>query len=163
MTEETLQFKCITDLREIISKLDGYYARPTVRDQHPTLYESREDGRYKTIMGIRVCDYKLSADGSWALADDQMGLSFSSSWQHLKGAYKMMSRGAGKPVDVYWVISKADIPTGMAFVPDRRPSKSAKGHYLLAIIEDMKISTLVEKLKWVADRMSVIKAGGKFL
>lgn len=156
--EETYQFKCLTDLREIIEQLDGYYARPTPRGSHPTIYPNRDDGPYKTVMGIRVCDYKLSPDGKWALPDEQMGLSFSSTWQHLKGAHKMVSRIAGKPVDVYWVLSAADIPAGMSFQPDRRPSKSAKGHYLLTVNEKMKTSSLVAKLKWVADRMSVIRS-----
>ena len=75
----------------------------------------------------------------------------------------MVAKISGKPVDVYWVLSGADIPSGMAFVPDRRPSKSAKGHYLLTVTEKMKISSLVEKLKWVADRMSVIRSAEKAL
>jgi hypothetical protein len=161
--DDTQQFKCLTDLREIITQLDGYYARPSVRDQHPTLYPDRTDGPYKTIMGIRVCDYKLSIDGKWVLPDNQMGLSFSSTWQHLKGAYKMMSRVAGKQVDVYWVLSGADIPEGMSFQPDLRPSKSAKGHYLLTVTRKMRTSSLVIKLKWVAHRMSIIRGAGKVL
>ena len=75
----------------------------------------------------------------------------------------MVSRIAGKPVDVYWVLSGADIPIGMSFQPDKRPSKSAKGHYLLTVTEEMKISTLVAKLKWLADRMSVIRSAEKAL
>ena len=76
MGEELHQFKCLTDLKEIIGQLDGYYARPTERGQHPTLYPSRDDGPYRAVMGIRVCDYTLSVDGNWVLPDDQMGLSF---------------------------------------------------------------------------------------
>ena len=100
--EELYQFKCLTDLREIINQLDGYYARPTESGAHPTLYADRAEGPYRTVMGIRVCDYKLSIDGKWVLPDDQMGLSFSSTWQHLKSAYKMVSRvSGGKQVDVF--------------------------------------------------------------
>jgi hypothetical protein len=161
--DEIQQFKCLTDLREVISQLGGYYARPVPRGDHPTIYSNRDDGPYKTVMGIRVCDYKLSPDGQWALPDDQMGLSFSATWQHLKSAHKMVSRVAGKPVDVFWVLSGADVPSGMAFQPDKRPSKSAKGHYLLTVSEKMKTSSLVEKLKWVADRMSVIRSAEKVL
>lgn len=29
--DEIQQFKCLTDLREVISQLDGYYARPVPR------------------------------------------------------------------------------------------------------------------------------------
>ena len=72
----------------------------------------------------------------------------------------MVSRVAGKNVDVYWVLSRADIPSGLSFQPDRRASKSAKGHYLLTVNERMKVSSLVEKLKWIADRMSIIKDAG---
>ncbi|WP_444935133.1 hypothetical protein [Microbulbifer sp. JTAC008] len=161
--EEIKQFKCLTDLRDIINQLDGFYARPTVRGQLPTLYPEVSDGRYRTVCGVRVCDYTLSEDGQWVFPDDQMGLSFSASWQHLKSAYKMVSRGAGKNVDVFWVLSKADIPEGMSFQPDRRASKSAKGHYLLTVNQKMKTSSLVEKLKWVANRMAIIKDAGEAL
>lgn len=156
--DAVLQFKCLTDLREIIIQLDGYFARPIPRGTHPTIYADRDDGPYRTVMGIRVCDYKLSPDGQWVLPDSQMGLSFSSTWQHLKNAHKMVSRISGKPVDVFWVLSEADIPIGMSFQPDQRVSKSAKGHYLLAVTEKMKTCSLVDKLKWVADRMSVIRS-----
>lgn len=161
--EEIYQFKCLTDLREIINKLNSYYARPVEQGQRATLYPNRDDGQYKTVMGIRVCDYKLSIDGKWVLPDNQMGLSFSSSWRHLSKAYKMVSRSAGKQVDVYWVLSGADIPDGMSFQPDLRPSQSAKGHFLLTVNERMKTGSLAKKLKWVADRMSVIRAAGKVL
>lgn len=161
--EEIKQFKCITNIREVIEKIDGYRARPVGRGAHPTLYSERVNGKYRTVMGVRICDYKFSADEQWVLPDDQMGLSFSSTWKNLKGAYKLVSRGQTKTVDVYWVLSGADIPFGMAFIEDRKPSGSAKGHYFLTVTEKMKVSTLVQKLKWVADRMSIIKSGGKAL
>ena len=50
-------------------------------------------------------------------------------------------------VDVYWILSGADVPDEMSFQPDRRPSKSATGHFLWTVDEKMKISSLVEKLK----------------
>lgn len=117
--KETLQFRCLTDLREIVSTIDGYVARPTIRGEHPTLYSKSGEGRFRTVMGIRVCDYKFSSDHQWVLPDDQMGLSFSSTWQNLKGVYKMVSRGKRQPIDVHWVLSKADIPDGLAFIEDR--------------------------------------------
>lgn len=61
--EEVKKFKCLADFREIISELDGFYARPTVRGQHPTLYPEVSVGRYRTVCGVRVCDYTLSEDG----------------------------------------------------------------------------------------------------
>lgn len=161
--DEIRQFKCLADLREIIKEIDGYYARPTEKGSHPTLYPEVLEGRYRTVMGIRVSDYKFSPDGLWVLPDDNMGLSFSTTWQHLKKVHKMFSRDAKKSIDVYWVLSEADIPKGLKFVADSRPSKSAKGHYLLTVTEKMKTSSLVEKLRWVADRMSIIRDGSRVL
>lgn len=161
--EELKQFKCLTDLNEIIGKIGSFKARSVERGSHPTIYEEKGERKYKTIMGVRVCDYKFSPDLQWVLPDDQMGLSFSSTWQNLKGVYRLVSRGKTKPVDVYWVLSGADIPSGMAFVQDRKPSNSAKGHYYLAVTEKMKVSTLVEKLKLIAHHMTVIRAAGKIL
>jgi hypothetical protein len=159
--DKTLQFKCLSDLREVVSRLGDYRARPVARDAHPTLYTESLEGRYRTVMGIRICDYRFSPDLKWVLPDDQMGLSFSGTWQNLKGVYKMVSRGKGKPVDVYWVISGADIPEGLAFVEDRNPKN--KSHFFLAVTQQMTAVALVEKLKWVADRMSVIRAAERVL
>ncbi len=161
--EELKQFKCLTDINEVIGKISSYKARPVERGAHPTLYGERSDGKYKTVMGVRICDYKFSADLQWVLPDEQMGLSFSSTWQNLKSVYKLVSRGKTKPVDVYWVLSGADIPSGMAFVQDRKPSSSAKGHYYLTVTERMKVSTLVEKLQLIAHHMTVIRSAGKIL
>lgn len=161
--EDVKQFKCLSDLNEIVRNIGSYKARPVERGGHPTLYPEKSDGKYKTVMGIRVCDYKFSSDFQWVLPDEQMGLSFSSTWQNLKGVYKLISRGKTKPVDVYWVLSGADIPAGMAFVEDRKPSNSAKGHYYLTVTEKMKVSTLVQKLQFIAHRMTVIRSGGKIL
>lgn len=103
---------------------------------------------------MREKDWFFSADGKWVLPHDQMGLSFSSHWQHLKGVYKMKEKhNPGAAVHVYWVLEKADIPPNMKFEPDR----SKKGHYLLTVTKRMTLHQLVAKLKWVADRMSVIK------
>lgn len=161
--EELQQFKCLTDLNEVIGKINSFKARPIERGAHPTLYDERNDGKYRTVMGVRVCDYRFSSDLQWVLPDDQMGLSFSSTWQNLKGVYKLVSRGKAKPVDVYWVLSGAYIPSGMAFVQDRKPSNSAKGHYFLTVTEKMKVSTLVEKLQLIAHHMTVIRSAGKIL
>jgi uncharacterized beta-barrel protein YwiB (DUF1934 family) len=49
----------------------------------------------------------------------------------------------------------------MKFVEDNNPKK--KGHYFLTVTEKMKVSTLVSNLKWIADRMSVIKDGSRAL
>ena len=65
----------------------------------------------------------------------------------------------GAAIHVYWVLEKADIPFGMKFEPDLKK----KGHYLLTVTEKMPLHQLVSKLKWVADRMSVIKDAGRAL
>lgn len=154
--EPILHFKSLTDLRDIISELEGYVARPVARGRHPTLYEEVGDGRYRTLMGVRICDYRFSQDEQWVLPDDQMGLSFSSTWKNLKSVYKLMSRARGAQVDVYWVLQGADLPSDMAFVEDRQKT----GHYFLTVTKTMKVSKLVENLRWVADRMSTIRDAG---
>jgi len=89
-----------------------------------------------------------------------MGLSFSGHWQHLKDKYKMKKKHSeGEPVDVYWVLKKADIPKGLAFAQDQRD----KQHYLLTVTKPMLVDNLAKKLSWVADRMTRIVEGGRFL
>jgi hypothetical protein len=153
---ELKQFKCLTDLKSIIEEVDNIRMRPTPRGEHPTIYSDRADGKYRTVMGVRICDYKFSPDEKWVLPDDQMGLSFSASWDNLKFVHKMMSR-KNKPVDIYWVLSGADIPPDMKFMPD----KKSPGHYFLTVTKRMRIEDLVFNLKWVADRLSVMKDGGR--
>ena len=67
-----------------------------------------------------------------------------------------MSRGQGKQVDVYWVLQGSELPDDMEFIED----KKKKGHYFLTVTKTMQVSKLVENLRWVADRMSVIKNAG---
>lgn|SRR5690554_381857 len=152
---EIKQYKCLTDLKGIINEVDELRMRPTPRGQHPTIYQDRADGKYRTVMGVRICDYRFSVDEKWVLPDEQMGLSFSASWENLKFVHKMMSRNK-KPVDIYWVLSGADIPPGMKFVQDRKNSD----HYFLTVTKRMRVEELVFNLRWVADRLSVIKEGG---
>lgn len=152
---ELKQYKCLTDLKSIIQEIDNLRMRPTPRGEHPTIYKDRADGKYRTVMGVRICDYKFSPDEKWVLPDDQMGLSFSSSWENLKFVHKMMSRKK-KPVDIYWVLSGADIPPGMKFEEDKR----SPSHYFLTVTKRMRVEDLVYNLKWVADRLSVIREGG---
>ncbi len=152
---EVKQYKCLTDLKGIIEQVDGVRMRPTPRGGHPTLYKDRLDGKYRTIMGVRICDYKFSPDEMWVLPDSQMGLSFSSSWVNLKFVHKMMSRKK-KPIDIFWVLSEADLPKKMKFEQDNKNPD----HYFLTVTERMRVEDLVFNLKWVADRLSVIKEGG---
>ena len=155
------QFKTINDLSAIIKEYEGILARPTRRLSHPTLYRNRDVGKHeKVIKGVRVKDWFLSEDEKWALPHDQMGLSFSSTYKNLKEVYKLKGKhNPGSSIDIYWVLEKADIPTGLKFEQDR----SKKGHYFLTVTHQMLLSTLVNKLKLIAHRMSVIKDAGRAL
>lgn len=162
MSSELIQFKSLVELGEYIKQLDGYRARPIRKGEHPTLY--REDDTHNAnTHGIRYRDYLFDVDGRWVLPHDQKDLSFSGTWKHLSGVYKMFSRGMAKTPDVYWVLSGADIPPGLKFEPDRSPSSKAKGHYFLTVTEKMHVAQLRQKLLWVADRMRRIESGGKVL
>mgnify|MGYP000051835719 CR=1 FL=1 len=156
--EEIKQFKSVDDLKKIISELEGFIARPVKRGQHPTLYPDVSEGKYRTINGIRVVDYVLSPDGKWVYPHTQKGLSFSANWKELKRIYRLFSRIPGKVVDVHWVLEKSDLPKNMGFVEDKDPKK--KGHYFLTVTEMMPTHKLVSNLKWVADRMAIIKNAG---
>lgn len=155
------QFKTINDLSVIIKEYEGMLARPTPRFSHPTLYRRRDAGEHeKLIRGVRVKDWLMSEDEKWILPHDQMGLSFSSTYQNLKDVFRLKKRhSAGGQVNIYWVLEKADIPPGMKFEPDR----GKKGHYFLTVTETMLLHTLVEKLKLLAQRMSVIRDAGDTL
>lgn len=149
------QFKSLDDLGSIISELEGFMARPVIRGQHPTLYPEVEDGKYRTVCGIRVVDYVLSSDGKWVLPHNQKGLSFSSNWKELRRVYRLFARVPGRAVDVHWVLEKSDLPKNMKFVEDQDPKK--KGHYFLTVTEKIPIHQLVANLKRVSNRMSVIR------
>lgn len=155
------QFKTMDDLRSIIKEFEGALARPTRNLSHPTLYRRRDvEVGDKLIQGVRKKDWLFSADEKWVLPHEQMGLSFSSHWQHLKGVYKMKEKhNPGAAIHVYWVLESSDVPPGMKFEPDL----SKKGHYLLTVTQKMSLNQLVSKLKWIADRMSVIKDAGRVL
>ncbi|HTF83657.1 MAG TPA: hypothetical protein VL987_03670 [Cellvibrio sp.] len=152
------QFKTMEDLREYVKGLGKFYARPTISGEHPTLYLDHSQGHM--VQGIRVKDYLFSPCKQWVIPHDQMGLSFSAHWQHLKDKYRMKTKHAdGKAVNVYWVLEAADIPAGLAFIQDKRE----KQHYLLTVTEQMTVYALAKKLAWVADRMSKITDAGKAL
>lgn len=154
------QFKTLEDLRVYTQELGKYFGRPILRGEHPTFHidNSGDD----IIMGIRRKDYLLSTCGQWVLPTESMGLSFSAHWQHLKNIYRLKKGwNPGKAIDVYWVLEKADIPSGLKFVID--PKDRKQRHYFLCVTEKMHISQLIQKLKWVADRMSVVKDASKVL
>lgn len=125
------QFKTLEDLRKYTAELGKYFARPTARGEHPTLYIESTDG---VTMGVRHQDYLFSPCRQWVLPTESMGLSFSAHWQHLKNIYRLKEGWSlGKPIDVYWVLEKADIPSGLKFVVDPKDRKGR--HYFLCVIE----------------------------
>ena len=89
-----------------------------------------------------------------------MGLSFSSTYKNLKDVYKLKEKhNKGKVLDIYWILEKSDIPEGLSFEPDR----DKKGHYFLTATKPMTLIQLIDKLKFIARKMSVIRSGGKVL
>lgn len=153
------QFKILTDLRDYIKILESQrgkvLGRPTPEGGSPVFYRSCYVARgTELIQGIQIGDFCFSNCKNWILPHEQMGLSFSANWKHLKGIYKLKSsKNPGKSVDVYWVLEKADIPSDLKFVPDQKDDR----HYFLTVTKKMTVETLVKKLTWVADRMTVIR------
>jgi hypothetical protein len=85
-----------------------------IEGEHPTLYKEEGKGKYRTIMGVRICDYHFSSDERWVLPHSQMGLSFSSTWSNLKFVHGMQTKRAKghKSIDIFWLLSEAEIPRG---------------------------------------------------
>lgn len=151
-------FKTLENLRDYVKTLGKFYARPTERGAHPTLYVGAT--KSGVVHGVRKRDYLFSTDEQWVLPHDAMGLSFSAHWQHLKRIYRLKQKITSKSdIDIFWVLEKADIPAGLKFVADSKDNN----HYLLTVTEKMPIHILVAKLSWVADRMNVIHCGEKSL
>lgn len=155
------QFKTMENLRDLIKEFEKSLSRPTRKFSHPTLYRKRDVAENdRLIDGLRAQDWKFSMDEKWILPDEQKGLSFSAHWQHLKGVYKMKEKhNPGSAINVYWVLETIEPPQKMKFVPD----KTNEDHYFLTVTEPMTIYELIAKLKWLADRMSVMSDARKAL
>lgn len=155
------QFKTLEDIQALIKEYEIILMRPTRKLSHPTLYRKRDAASGEALIkGVRVKDWFLSEDHQWAKPHNQMGLSFSSTFKNLKSVYKLKERhNPNAAIDIYWILEKADIPAGLAFVADQKKP----GHYFLTVTETMKLSTLIQKLKFIAQRMTVMRNGGKVL
>lgn len=155
------QFKTLDDISELIKEYQTILMRPTLKLSHPTLYRKRDASKKEQIIkGVRVKDWFLSEDHKWVKPHNQMGLSFSASLENLSLVYEMKKRyNPKKTVNIYWVIEKADIPSGLKFVPDNKN----KEHYFLTVSEPMLLTTLISKLKLLAYRMTIIRDGSKVL
>ncbi len=148
----------VKNLREHIKKGGTFCARPTPSGVHPTLYLDHSQGTM--VAGVREQDYLFSPCKGYVLAHTQMGLSFSAHWQHLKNQLKLKERhNKGKAVNVYWILSGADIPSGLKFEADKKNKK----HYFLTVTDKMPIGQLAEKLTRIANGMSVISDARKAL
>ena len=73
---ELLQLKCLSDVKKLISDIQTYRARPAIRGQHPTLYPERLEGKYRTIQGVRICDYQFCPDEKWVLPNEKWDCRF---------------------------------------------------------------------------------------
>ena len=155
------QFKTLSDLQDVIKDYEKILMRPIKTLSHPTIYRRKDVGNNEVLIkGVRIKDWLLSEDQNWVLPHDQMGLSFSSNYKNLKSVYKLKERhNPEKTINVYWILEKADIPHGLKFVADRDKA----GHYFLTVTENMLLFTLIQKLKLIALRMSVIRNAGKTL
>lgn len=159
------QFKLLTDLRDYIKDLEKLkgkvLARPIPEGGSSVFYRSSDVAEgTELIQGIQIGDYCFSHCKKWIEPHNQMGLSFSANWKHLKSIHKLKSiKNPGKSVDVYWVLEKADIPPDLKFVADQKNDR----HYFLTVTKKMTVDTLVSKLKQIANRMSVIKDGTRAL
>ncbi|CAD6871890.1 hypothetical protein [Methylomonas fluvii] len=148
----------VNDLREYIKGLGEFRARPIVAGQHPTLYIDHSQGAM--IKGIREKDYLFSPCKNWVEPHEQMGLSFSAGWNHLKDQIKLKRKwNKDKSIDINWLLASFELPAGLRFVQDTRDSQ----HYLLTVTERMTIDALVAKLLMIADRMAVYPHVERFL
>lgn len=155
------QFKTLDDISELIKEYEVILMRPTLRLSHPTLYRKRDAGKKEQIIkGVRVKDWFLSEDHKWVKPHNQMGLSFSASLENLRLVYDMKKRfHPKKTLNIYWVLEKADIPSGLKFVADQENPE----HYFLTVTEPMLLASLISKLKLLAHRMTIIRSGSKVL
>lgn len=102
---------------------------------------------------MQIGDYCFSNCKQWVLPHNQMGLSFSAHWQHLKSIHKLKSiKNPGRAVNVYWVLEKADLPPDLKFVPDKKDDR----HYFLTVTKKITVDQLVQKLKQVANLINAI-------
>lgn len=136
----------------------GVVFRTVIDPNTSTLYKEGHHGKGGINHGVRECDYKLSkSDPNWVLASREHGLSFSVSVDHAINTMKFLGgfQKPGKRIScAYWILEDSDaIPLDMEFVQD----PDNPDHYLLAITKDMKITDLVYKLSWIAQRVTVMK------
>lgn len=134
------------------------FFRVIVEPNSATLYKEGHQGRGILHSGVREADYKFStSDPFWIEPSDTHGLSFSSTFNQTKFTIDLLGRFQKNKTQIntaYWILEDSQwIPKGMAFRQDPRNPE----HYLLAVTERMKLTTLVNNLQMISHRMTVMK------
>ncbi len=135
----------------------GVMFRTVIDPNQTTTYEEGFHGRGKLNKGVRECDFKFSeSNPDWIEASDKHGLSFSSTMDHAIDIMEFLGKLQKKSTKInmaYWILEgNPCIPQDMKFVKDPK----SEGHYLLTITKSMTINQLVEKLRWISQRMAIM-------
>lgn len=162
------QLKTLVNIRERIDLLvqkhgelkggvPGVLFRTAVDPHSPTLYQGDALGKRRIVQGVREGDYLFSeSDPSWIQPSDEHGLSFSSSFNQVKFTLDLLGKFQKKGTKInvaYWILeSSIHIPEDMAFVQDPKNAE----HYLLVVKKRMLVTTLVEKLTRISQRMTIM-------
>jgi hypothetical protein len=123
----------------------------------PTLYKTDTVGKHKIRQGVKEADYKFSESDPFLIkASNEHGLSFSSTFNQTKFTLDLLGKFQKPKTKIhvaYWILEDSlVIPSDMAFVQD--PDNSE--HYLLVVTKDMTLKTLVDKLTWISQRMTMM-------
>ena len=154
---ETKIDELVQKYRELKGGIPGVLFRIKIAPHTSTIYKTDTLGKHKVFHGIKEADYKFSKSDPFMIeASDVHGLSFSSTFNQTKFTLDLLGKFQKKKTQIdvaYWIQedSKA-IPDDMAFLQD--PDNDE--HYLLVITKNMKITTLVDKLTWISQRIAVI-------
>jgi len=159
-TIENIEIK-INELIEKYGELKGgipnVLFRTKIAPHTSTLYTTDKVGKYNVTQGIKEADYKFSKSDPFIIkASKEHGLSFSSTFNQTKFTLDLLGKFQKKKTKInvaYWILEDSNaIPQDMAFVQDPNNDE----HYLLVVTKDMKLTTLVNKLTWISQRMAVL-------
>lgn len=142
----------------------GFSSEQSIEPHTATTYHTDSLGSKSVIFGdqksdggLKEGDYLLSeSDPIWVLPSDNYGLSFSSTYKQTKFTLDLIGRFQKKGAKInvaYWILEDSSaIPKGLAFERDPKNDE----HYLLVVTEKMLITQLIEKLRFIAQRMAVM-------
>jgi len=151
----------INELIQTYGALKGGIPRALFRVQiephTATLYNTDSIGKKKVHQGIKEGDYKFSqSDPFWIEASNYHGLSFSSTFNQTRFTLDLLGKFQRNKTRInvaYWILEDSKcIPEDMVFIQDPNNPE----HYLLVVTKRMSITTLVQKLTWISQRMSVL-------